>query len=65
MDYWMETTAYRPGWQSGDGRMNQVPMRFIYGVQLRGFPPEVLALVAVMRPQVPCVTQKGSKELDL
>jgi hypothetical protein len=22
MDYWMETTAYRPGWQSGDGRMS-------------------------------------------
>jgi hypothetical protein len=22
MDYWTETATYRPGWQSGDGRMN-------------------------------------------
>ncbi len=22
MDYWMETTVYQLGWQSGDGRMN-------------------------------------------
>jgi len=24
MDYWTETTTYRLGWQSRDGRMNQV-----------------------------------------
>jgi hypothetical protein len=22
MDYWTETMAYRPAWQSGDGQMN-------------------------------------------
>jgi hypothetical protein len=22
MDYWMETMAYQPNWQSGDARMN-------------------------------------------
>jgi hypothetical protein len=32
MNYWMETTAYQLGWQSGDGRMSQVLMRFIFGV---------------------------------
>jgi len=46
MDYWTETAAYRPGWQSGDGRMSHVPVRFIYGVRPRGSAPEVLALVA-------------------
>jgi hypothetical protein len=45
MDYWIETTTFRPGWQSGDGRMSQVPTRFISGVRLGGSPPEVLALV--------------------
>jgi hypothetical protein len=44
--YPMETTAYRPGWQSGDGQMGQLPMRFIFRVQLGGFPSEVLASVA-------------------
>jgi len=34
MDYWMETTAYRPSWQSKDGRMNQVSVRFISRVRL-------------------------------
>jgi len=38
--------TYRPGWQSEDGRMNQVPTRFIYGVRPRGSPLEVLASVA-------------------
>ncbi len=46
MDYWMETTIYRPGWQSGDGRMSQVPVRFISRVRPRGSPPKVLASVA-------------------
>jgi len=46
MDYWIETTIYRPGWQSGDGQMRQVPMRFISGVRLGRFPLEVLASVA-------------------
>jgi hypothetical protein len=46
INYWTETTAYRPGWQSGDGRMSQVPMRFFSRVRLGGSPPEVLALVA-------------------
>jgi hypothetical protein len=45
MDYWTETTTYRLGWQFGDGRMNQVPMRFIYRVRPRGSPLEVLASV--------------------
>jgi hypothetical protein len=46
MDYWTETTTYRLGWQSEYGRMNQVPMRFIYGVRPRGSPPEVLTSFA-------------------
>ncbi len=45
MDYWTETMAYRLGWQSRDGQMSQVPMRFIYRVRPGGSPPEVLALV--------------------
>ncbi len=32
MDYWTETMTYQPGWQSGDGRMSQVLVRFISGV---------------------------------
>jgi hypothetical protein len=32
MDYWTKTTVYQPGWQSEDGQMSQVPMRFIFGV---------------------------------
>jgi hypothetical protein len=32
MDYWTETMTYRPGWQSGDGRMSEVSVRFISGV---------------------------------
>ncbi|PTQ39138.1 hypothetical protein MARPO_0047s0110 [Marchantia polymorpha] len=27
MDYWTETAAYRPGWESGDGRMSEMPVR--------------------------------------
>jgi hypothetical protein len=46
MDYWTETMAYRLGWQSRDGRMSQVLVRFIYGVRPRGSPLKVLALVA-------------------
>ncbi|CAM6073099.1 unnamed protein product [Sphagnum tenellum] len=46
MDYWTKTTTYRPGWQSGDGQMSQVPGRFISGVRPGGSPLEVLALVA-------------------
>ncbi len=42
----METTAYRPGWQSRDGQMSQMLMRFISGIRLEGSPPKVLALVA-------------------
>ncbi len=38
--------AYQPSWQSGDGRMSQVHVRFISGVRPGGFPPEVLASVA-------------------
>jgi hypothetical protein len=45
IDYWTETVAYRPSWQLGDGRMSQVPVRFIFGVRPRGSPPKVLALV--------------------
>jgi len=46
MDYWMETVTYRLGWQSKDGHMSQVPMRFFFGVGPRGSPLEVLASVA-------------------
>jgi hypothetical protein len=62
MDYWTETTTYRPGWQSGDGRMIQVPVRFIYGVRPRGSPPEVLASVAGFSGMVtwPCDLLEGN-----
>jgi hypothetical protein len=46
MDYWTETSTYQLGWQSGDGRMSQVPVRFIYRVRPGGSPPKVLASVA-------------------
>ncbi|BBM99110.1 hypothetical protein Mp_1g18790 [Marchantia polymorpha subsp. ruderalis] len=29
MDYWTEIAAYRLGWQSGDGRLSEQPVRFI------------------------------------
>ncbi|BBN12492.1 hypothetical protein Mp_5g20560 [Marchantia polymorpha subsp. ruderalis] len=29
MDYWTETAAYRLGWQFGDGRLSELPVRFI------------------------------------
>ena len=31
MDYWSETTSYRPGWQAGDGRTATLPTKFIRG----------------------------------
>ncbi len=46
MDYWTKTVTYRPGWQSGDGRMSQVLVIFIFGVRPGGSPPKVLASVA-------------------
>jgi hypothetical protein len=46
MDYWTKITTYQPGWQSGDGRMSQVPVRFIFGVRLGRSPLEVLASIA-------------------
>jgi hypothetical protein len=45
MDYSTETTTYRPGWQSGNGQMSQVPMRFISGIRPRRSSPKVLASV--------------------
>jgi hypothetical protein len=29
LDFWEETTSYRPGWQAGDGRKASLPARFI------------------------------------
>ncbi|OAE18537.1 hypothetical protein AXG93_625s1270 [Marchantia polymorpha subsp. ruderalis] len=46
MDYWIETAAYRPGWQSGDGRMSELPVRFISRYRPQGSFPAVLASVA-------------------
>ncbi len=46
MDYWTEIATYRLGWQCGDGRMSQMPVKFISGVRPGGSPLEVLALVA-------------------
>jgi hypothetical protein len=37
--------AYRPRWQSRDGRMSQVPVRFISRVQPGGSTPKVLASI--------------------
>jgi hypothetical protein len=41
----MKTTAYRPGWQSGDGWISQVHVKFISRVRLGRSPPKVLASV--------------------
>ncbi len=62
MDYWTETSTYRPGWQSGDGRMSQVPLRFISGVRPGGSPLEVLASVAGFSGMVtwPCDLLEGN-----
>jgi len=46
MDYWTETTTYRPSWQFGDGWMSQMPARFILGVRPGASPPKVLASIA-------------------
>jgi hypothetical protein len=46
MDYWTKTMAYQPGWQSKDGQMSQVPVRFISWVRPGGSPPKVLASIA-------------------
>jgi hypothetical protein len=45
MDYWTETTTYRPGWQSGDRRISQALVRFISRVRPGGSPLEVLASI--------------------
>jgi len=45
MEYYTKTTTYRPSWQSGDGWMSQVPVRFISGVRLGGSPLKVLASI--------------------
>ncbi|OAE34650.1 hypothetical protein AXG93_4034s1030 [Marchantia polymorpha subsp. ruderalis] len=44
MDYWTETVAYRPGWQSGDGHMSELPVRFISAARPLG--SAILASVA-------------------
>ncbi|BBN14838.1 hypothetical protein Mp_6g14920 [Marchantia polymorpha subsp. ruderalis] len=46
MDYWTETVAYRPSWQSGDGRMSELPVRFISRDLPQGSSRAVLASVA-------------------
>ncbi|BBN20292.1 hypothetical protein Mp_8g17980 [Marchantia polymorpha subsp. ruderalis] len=46
MDYWTETAAYRPGWQFGDGRMSELPVRFISRDRSLGSSSAVLASVA-------------------
>ncbi|PTQ47547.1 hypothetical protein MARPO_0007s0008, partial [Marchantia polymorpha] len=46
MDYWTETAAYRPGWESGDGRMSELPVRFISQDRPLGSSPAVLASIA-------------------
>lgn len=33
MDYWTKTTAYRPGWQSRNGFMNKLRVKFTYEAQ--------------------------------
>ena len=43
---WTETTCYRPGWQSDEGRTSQMPVRLTVGVRGGGSTPEALASVA-------------------
>ncbi|BBN08355.1 hypothetical protein Mp_4g10890 [Marchantia polymorpha subsp. ruderalis] len=47
MDYWTETEAYRPGWESDDGRMSELAVRFISRDRPLGSSPVVLASIAV------------------
>ncbi|PTQ33208.1 hypothetical protein MARPO_0091s0058, partial [Marchantia polymorpha] len=46
MDNWTETTAYRPGWQYGDGHLSELPVRFISRDRPLGSSSAVLASVA-------------------
>ncbi|OAE22714.1 hypothetical protein AXG93_4321s1000 [Marchantia polymorpha subsp. ruderalis] len=46
MDYWTETTAYCPSWQSGNGRMSKLLVRFISGARPLGSSSAVLESVA-------------------
>ncbi|PTQ27347.1 hypothetical protein MARPO_0204s0011, partial [Marchantia polymorpha] len=46
MDYWTETAAYRPGWESDDGRMSELPVRFISRDRPLGSSLAVLASIA-------------------
>ncbi|OAE31811.1 hypothetical protein AXG93_1838s1210 [Marchantia polymorpha subsp. ruderalis] len=46
MDYLTETAAYRRGWQSGDGRLSELPVRFISRDRTLGSSSAVLASVA-------------------
>ncbi|BBN16821.1 hypothetical protein Mp_7g09570 [Marchantia polymorpha subsp. ruderalis] len=46
MDYWTETAAYRPGWESGDERMSELPVRFISRDRPLGSSHAVLASIA-------------------
>ncbi|OAE19981.1 hypothetical protein AXG93_1765s1040 [Marchantia polymorpha subsp. ruderalis] len=46
MGYWTETDAYRPGWQSGDGHLSELPVRFIARDRPLGSSSAVLASVA-------------------
>ncbi|PTQ43569.1 hypothetical protein MARPO_0024s0079, partial [Marchantia polymorpha] len=46
MDYWTQTAAYRPGWESGDGRMSELPVRFISRDRPLGSSLAVLASIA-------------------
>ncbi|BBN14385.1 hypothetical protein Mp_6g11220 [Marchantia polymorpha subsp. ruderalis] len=46
MDYWTETAADRPGWESGDGRMSELPVRFISRDRPLGSSLAVLASIA-------------------
>ncbi|CAM6104818.1 unnamed protein product [Calypogeia fissa] len=46
LDYWTETASFRLGWQSGDGRTVQVPVRFIARPSTRKAPADTLAAVS-------------------
>ncbi|OAE29393.1 hypothetical protein AXG93_4831s1550 [Marchantia polymorpha subsp. ruderalis] len=46
MSYWTETAAYRPGWQSGNERVSELPVRFISRDRPLGSSSAFLASVA-------------------
>ncbi|CAM6122943.1 unnamed protein product [Calypogeia fissa] len=62
IDYWTETASFRLGWQSGDGRTVQVPVRFVARPPTGKAPADTLAAVLAFSGVVswPCELLEGN-----